>query len=292
MSTEQDLRKGCHAYITGTHTSYGYVPSTAAGIVFCVLFGLSTIMHLIQLGRSRIWWCSVFVIGGLVEIIGWAGRAWSSQCPYNSTAFLMQISTLIIAPVFFTAGVYIILGRLIQVFGRDCSILRPNLYLWIFCTCDVISLVVQAIGGGLASAAVNKVNGNTDPGTNTMVAGIVFQLASMSVFVALAIDFLIRSTRRGMLKSGKKSSIPILSAMTLSLLCIYLRSIYRTIELSQGWTGYLITHERYFIALDGAMMVIAVGIFNFIHPATFLPRSSADDSGEWLEITRRSEMRK
>ncbi|EXM13299.1 RTA-like protein [Fusarium oxysporum f. sp. vasinfectum] len=292
MSTEQDLRKGCHALITGIHTSYGYVPSTSAGIVFCILFGLSTIIHIIQLGRSKIWWCSVFVVGGLVEIIGWAGRAWSSQCPYNSTAFLMQISTLIIAPVFFTAGVYIILGRLIQVFGRDCSILRPSLYLWIFCTCDVISLVVQAIGGGLASVEVNKVNGNTDPGTNTMVAGIVFQLASMSVFVALAIDFLIRSTRRGMLKSGKQSSIPILSAMTLSLLCIYLRSIYRTIELSQGWTGYLITHERYFIALDGAMMVIAVGIFNFIHPATFLPRSSAEDTGEWLEITQRSELRK
>ncbi|KAF5554657.1 RSB1 [Fusarium mexicanum] len=292
MLSEQDLRKGCHALITGVHTSYGYVPSTAAGIVFCILFGLSTVIHIIQLGRSKVWWCSVFVVGGLVEIIGWAGRAWSSQCPYNSTAFLMQISTLIIAPVFFTAGVYIILGRLIQVFGRDCSILRPSLYLWIFCTCDVISLVIQAIGGGLASAAVNKVDGNTKPGTNTMVAGIVFQLASMSVFVALAIDFLIRSTRRGMLKSGKQSSIPILSAMTLSLLCIYIRSIYRTIELVQGWHGYLITHERYFLALDGAMMVIAVGVFNFIHPATFLPRSSAEDNGEWLEITRGAKARK
>lgn len=31
-----------------------------------------------------------------VEVIGWAGRTWSSKCPYNSTAFLMQISTLII----------------------------------------------------------------------------------------------------------------------------------------------------------------------------------------------------
>ncbi|KAH7244561.1 RTA1 like protein-domain-containing protein [Fusarium redolens] len=292
MSADQDLRKGCHSLVTGIHTSYGYAPTTSAGIVFCILFRLSTISHIIQLGRSKVWWCIVFVVGGLVEIIGWAGRTWSSQCPYNSTAFLMQISTLIIAPVFFTAGVYIILGRLIQVFGRNCSILRPSLYLWIFCTCDVISLVVQAVGGGLASSEVNKINGNTDPGTNIMVAGIVFQLASMSVFVALAIDFLIRSTRQGILKSRKQSSIPILSSMTLSLLCIYLRSIYRTIELSQGWTGYLITHERYFITLDGAMMVIAVGVFNFIHPATFLPRSPAEDNGEWLDITRRPGSRK
>lgn len=32
----------------------------------------------------------------IAEIIGWAGRTWSSQCPYNANAFLMQISTLII----------------------------------------------------------------------------------------------------------------------------------------------------------------------------------------------------
>lgn len=50
---------------------------------------------------------------------------------------------------------------------------------------------------------------------------------------------------------------------------IYIRSIYRTIELLQGWTGYLITHEIYFIVLDGTMMVLAVGIFNLIHPAWF-----------------------
>jgi hypothetical protein len=30
------------------------------------------------------------------EVIGWAGRTWSSQCPYNANAFLMQITTLII----------------------------------------------------------------------------------------------------------------------------------------------------------------------------------------------------
>lgn len=50
---------------------------------------------------------------------------------------------------------------------------------------------------------------------------------------------------------------------------IYVRSIYRTIELLQGWTGFLITHEVYFVVLDGAMMVLAVGIFNLFHPALF-----------------------
>lgn len=74
-----------------------------------------------------------------------------------------------------------------------------------------------------------------------------------------------------MLKSLGGSIIPLLIAMVVSVLCIYIRSIYRTIELLQGWSGYLITHQSYFVALDGAMMVIAVGVFNFVHPGWFLP---------------------
>jgi hypothetical protein len=47
---------------------------------------------------------------------------------------------------------------------------------------------------------------------------------------------------------------------------VVIRSIYRTIELTEGWTGFLIKHESYFIGLDGVMMVIAVGVFNIVQP--------------------------
>lgn len=267
-----DLQDSCHAYIPGLETSYNYVPSLAAGVLFCVLFGLSMVVHIVQFTWKRTWWCSVFAIGCLVELLGWAARAWSSQCPYMSTAFLMQISTLIIAPTFYTAGAYILLGRLIKIFGRNSSALSPNLYLWIFCTCDVLSLVIQALGGGIASGEANKVNGNTAPGTNIMVVGIIFQMASITVFVLFAADFLRRTMRKRLLQSWSHPAVPLLGAMVLSAVCIYIRSIYRTIELLQGWNGYLITTQRFFIALDASMMVIAVAIFNVIHPGCYLPR--------------------
>ncbi|CAL00643.1 sphingoid long-chain base transporter RSB1 [Aspergillus awamori] len=270
---KKQLTYGCHAKIDGYGTSYGYVPSLAAGIVFCVLFGLSMLLHTLQLVWKRTWWCSVFVLGCITEVLGWAARTWSAECPYNGTAFLMQISTLIIAPTFFTAGIYVLLGRFIHLLGPETSILSPKLYLWIFVTCDIISLVVQAVGGGMASMEVNKVNGDTAPGTHTMVAGIVFQLASITVFVFLAADFVRRTLRMRILQTMTGTIIPLLGAMIFSVLCIYIRSIYRTIELSQGWSGYLITHERYFIVLDGIMMVLAVGVFNIFHPGWLLPKN-------------------
>ncbi|KAE8135748.1 RTA1 like protein-domain-containing protein [Aspergillus pseudotamarii] len=281
MSADQEfefkkwLSRSCHPIIDGMDTAYGYQPSLAAGVVFLVLFGLSMIVHTIQFTWKRTWWCAVFSIGCLTEVLGWAGRTWSSECPYNMTAFLMQISTLIIAPTFFTAGIYVLLGRFIQILGRDSSILSPKMYLWIFCTCDVISLVIQAIGGGIASAETNKEDGDTAPGTHIMVAGIVFQLFSITVFVACAADFVRRALRRRLLQSVSGSITPLFAAMVFSVLCIYVRSIYRTIELSQGWTGYLITREKYFIALDGAMMVAAVGVFNIFHPGWLMPSTKA-----------------
>lgn len=123
----------------------------------------------------------------------------------------------------------------------------------------------------MASAEANQVNGDTAPGTHIMVAGIVFQLFSITVFVVCAADFIRRTMRRRLLQQLTGSVIPLLGAMILSILCIYVRSIYRTIELSQGWSGFLITHEKYFIALDGAMMFVAVAVFNILHPGWLLP---------------------
>ena len=35
-----------------------------------------------------------------------------------------------------------------------------------------------------------------------------------------------------------------------------LRGFYRSVELIQGWRGYLITHESYVIGLDAVPMVL------------------------------------
>ncbi|KAF3914519.1 hypothetical protein AA313_de0208503 [Arthrobotrys entomopaga] len=263
----EQLRMGCHALIDGIKPAYGYVPSEASAIAFLVLFGLSTLGHVYASFKGRHYWYLCFSLGTIAEMIGWGGRLWSSQCPYNNTAFLMQISTLIFAPAFFTGGIYYILKQFIDISGRRYSLIPPRLYLWIFITVDVLSLAIQAAGGGLASAASGRPGGNTQTGTNIMVAGVIFQMASITVFCCFYGAFLWKSRSVQL----EKAIMWLTYATMLSVTCIYIRSIYRTIELLQGWNGYLITTQRYFIALDGAMMVIAVGVYNIVHPALLLP---------------------
>ena len=99
-----------------------------------------------------------------------------------------------------------------------------------------------------------------------MVAGILFQLCSVIVFSVLFFIVVKKalSSHSEVLKERKVRAI--IAGTTLSVVCVTIRSIYRTIELSEGWSGFLITHESYFIGLDGVMMLIAVGVFNIVHP--------------------------
>lgn len=51
-----------------------------------------TLAALAQLWKTRLWWFGiVLAIGGIGEVVGWAGRTWSSQDVYQLDAFLMQI---------------------------------------------------------------------------------------------------------------------------------------------------------------------------------------------------------
>lgn len=156
------------------------------------------------------------------------------------------------------------------------------MYLYIFCTADLISLVVQAVGGASAAIAYEQTPpGNTENGTHIMVAGILFQLAAIIVFCVLFALVILRALRSSSSVLRQKKVQAIIAATVFAVLVIVIRSIYRTIELLQGWKGYLITTERYFLALDGAMVLLSLVVFNIAQPRwseTGKMEASADSS--------------
>lgn len=97
-----------------------------------------------------------------------------------------------------------------------------------------------------------------DLGTNLMIAGIVFQVATLLVFAGLVIDYVI-STRRnwdavsehaktiGASKQFKRFSWALLVAFA----GVFLRSVYRIAELAPGWATPIMRDEISFIILEG-----------------------------------------
>lgn len=106
-----------------------------------------------------------------------------------------------------------------------------------------------------------------------MVGGIIFQLVSITLFVVLAADFVVRVSKQKPQAIRRNKPLLLLGGATVfSLLLIYIRSVYRTIELLHGWTSSTMRDEKLLIGLDGAMMVPAVMIYNLVHPAHLLPK--------------------
>ncbi|KAL8930365.1 MAG: hypothetical protein Q9172_000074 [Xanthocarpia lactea] len=310
--SDMEQPSSCSAFDPTNPPSYGYMPSLAAGVAFIILFAIVTTAHLAQTILSRRWWQLVFVTGAMGELLGWIARTWASQCPYSPTAFKIQISTLIFSPAFFAAGIYIILGYFIHIFGRHTSPLNAKQYLWVFCTIDFFSLLLQAIGGGIASAAADESDGDLEIGTNIMIAGIIFQLAANLIFTGFFARVVAKTYKTGkgilnvdelaIIRPGATTTRPatttsrlriLFAATSVSTLALIVRGIYRSIELLQGWRGYLITTEGYFIGLDGALMVIAVAVFVVANSHWLLPHKREGtekslDSGDYNAMVEKA----
>ncbi|KZT07921.1 RTA1-domain-containing protein [Laetiporus sulphureus 93-53] len=258
---------------------YGYTPDAWVGILFIVIFSLSTACHFVQAIYYRLWFMlPTAVLAGAIEIIGWGGRLWSSYNVLRNDPFLMQIVCTIIAPTPLVAASFIILGQIIHRLGQQYSRLSAKWYSIIFICCDIIALVIQGVGGGAASAAVNNYQSPT-PGGHVMLAGIVFQLASISFYMLLAVEFIMRYLHDRPIGGRICVHTPytfdsklkqMVGALAFSSICIYIRSWYRTFELADGWDGHIITTQRYFVILDGMMIAFAMIAVNLFHPGRLL----------------------
>ncbi|KAF8991638.1 RTA1-like protein [Cyathus striatus] len=289
---------------TPEESPYHYTPTQYVALIMISLFGISTIAHTVQAIRHRMWWMfATAVLCGVAELIGWSARLLSSIKPLLSTPFTIQISTTIIAPTPLVAANFVILGRLITRLGPQYSRLSPKWYTIVFCSCDIIALVLQGLGGGMASSAQTPEQAQS--GSHVMLGGIFLQLIAIILYAALGIEFFVRYFQDKPLRvtssmpyTESGQSIPARGELTRRLLfmnialafsttCLFIRAVYRTAELSDGWNGKIISTQVYFNVLDGAMVILAIYTLNFAHPG-FLLRVS--DHGKLAYASSETQM--
>ncbi|KAI0078296.1 RTA1-like protein [Panus rudis PR-1116 ss-1] len=281
---------------------YHYVPTEWICAMFVSLFGLSGLIHLVQALYYRTWWLiPTACVAAIAEVIGWSARLWSSKNPLLLDPFLMQISTTIIAPTPLIAANFIILGRLINGLGSCYSRLSSKWYLIIFTSCDLVALAVQAVGGAQASIAVNDGN-DPNEGGHVMLGGIIFQLVAIVMYMLLATEFILRFIHDRPLRYSPQNNIGIshgwsaigwrlqfaVASLAFSGICLLIRSIYRTIELVDGWDGPIISTQVYFNVLDGAMIVLAIFTLNIFHPGIVLHGLNVTQQDKDIELRMHS----
>ncbi|KAJ5208084.1 hypothetical protein N7449_002463 [Penicillium cf. viridicatum] len=257
-----------------TYTLYNYDPSGVAAIIFVALFGLTTLVHIFQMIRSRSWFFIPFIIGGISEAVGYVGRYLNSrESPdYTTAPYIMQSLLLLVAPAFFAASIYMILGRSIISTGHEqLSLIRVKWLTKIFVCGDVISFLAQCAGGGFLSST--KSQSKITLGQNIIIAGLFIQIAFFGFFVVTASVFHYRLSKCN--DCTPKSSIAVpwmkcLHVLYAASLFIMIRSIFRAIEYITGTNGPLMSTEVYLYVFDAALMFLTMITFNIFSPKSLV----------------------
>lgn len=191
----------------------------------------------------------------LMRSTGYVGRIMLSDDPFNKLGFQINVILLTIAPAFLSAGLYVMLKRLVVFFGPEYSRISPSAYAYIFVAADIVSIVLQGVGGAMSALAKDETL--LDMGVDIMIAGLVSQVFTLSVFAGLCIDFACRvSKSKGLLPWERRKLARslkfklVVAAMAFAFLCIYTRCAYRIAELCEGWGSKIMRQEVDFIVLD------------------------------------------
>ena len=135
---------------------WGYVryrPSVAGNALFLAIMAVLAIAQAFLGWKHKTKSFTIPICIGLVtEAAGYAARVLMNGNPFMRDYFLWYLITLTIGPVFIAAAIYLTLGRIVVVYGENVSRLLPRSYTTFFLGCDIVSLLVQAAGGGIAAS--------------------------------------------------------------------------------------------------------------------------------------------
>ncbi|KAJ4411606.1 hypothetical protein N0V91_001391 [Didymella pomorum] len=248
-------------------TIYGYYPSLGWNAAYAGFFGLALIIHIILGIRYKTWsYCIAMSLGCIGEVVGYIGRVMMWDNPFSEEGFQMQICCLIIAPAFISAAIYLTLKHIVYSFGCDWSRVKPSWYTWIFIGCDLLSLVLQGAGGGIAATS-DFGSELQDVGTDLMLAGVVWQVVCLTFFGYFLGEYLVRTYRHR--NEIGCDGIELLHDRKFQL---FVGAIITAIpELSDGWRSEIMRDEVEFIVLEGAMIVTAVAALTVFHPGYCFP---------------------
>ncbi|PSK51723.1 hypothetical protein B9Z65_2990 [Elsinoe australis] len=235
---------------------YQYRPSLAANTILLILFFIAGLLHLYRGLRWREWsFTACMVIGCICEVLGYGGRIMLWQNPFSFAGFMIQICLITFAPVFFCAAIYVLLSRVVALLDVSLSRFPPKFWYAIFIPADIVSLVLQAAGGAMSSSSVGK----DSAGVSISLAGLAFQVVTLFVFSVACADYAVRYVRHhGVDAKIDRNFKVFFYALVASIILIFIRCAYRIEELREGYRSKLISNQPLFIALEGAVVIVAV----------------------------------
>ncbi|ORY16134.1 RTA1 like protein-domain-containing protein [Clohesyomyces aquaticus] len=235
--------------------------------------------HSFRFWKTKTWFCIPFVVGGIFELIGYASRIYGHYNPNTRGPFLIQIMLILLAPILFTASVYMFLSRIIT--ATDCassSIIQPRSLTTIFVGSDIFCFLVQLVGAGVLANATTKSKSNL--GNGIIFVGLGAQIIIFGLFIVVALVFHVRvrglQAQRMVLRNWtwERYLITLYAASGI----ITVRNVFRVVEYAMGDGDYLLNTEWPMYVFDAVPMIIVMGVCRewYVGKMDFAAKGSQD----------------
>ncbi|WOO83396.1 Protein RTA1 [Vanrija pseudolonga] len=259
---------------------FRYVPNRALNATACVLYAALGCIFIFNHVRYKAWYFLALTIGTFMMAIGIAVRVAFYYNLHWRGGYIFQQMFIILSPCLLIAANYVLLGRIANhIDAQSHMFIRPARVARVFIISDVITFVIQGGGGGMAAGGGNIAN----IGVKLLLAGLVAQLVSFGLFSLMWCLFTYRVWRDAVLWNH-----PGWHALNwvLGFNCIMflIRSVFRTVEFSQGWTGHLATHEVYWAVLDCLPIFLAISLYTWYWPGRILSPHSQVTRQEFIQM--------
>ncbi|KAK6220695.1 hypothetical protein LQW54_001886 [Pestalotiopsis sp. IQ-011] len=182
--------------------------------------------------------------------------------------YIIQSVFILLSPALFSASIYVLLGRIIQLTdGNTHAIIRNRRITKTFVTGDLVCLFMQCAAGGLmggprALPVLYKI------GNGVVIASLILQLLWFAFFVVLA-ALLHRAMRGAPTIDAQRPNLRwgrYLTTLYIVSGFVMVRSLFRAIEFIEGSGGYLQKSEALFYVFDSFLMFITVVYLHWNHP--------------------------
>lgn len=169
---------------------------------------------------------------------------------------------------------------------RKVWVFSPSILALIFVTLDILSFVIQLVGGGMAGPGASA--DSQKKGLDIYMGGIGMQEGFIVLFLGLVVKFhrdQLQAQRLGRLTADKAVGWKWLTwALYGCLLAITIRIIYRLAEFSAGLgpSNTLPSNEDVLYVLESMPMWLAILVWNIVHPGQFIQGEDARMPPSWL----------
>ena len=260
------------------NANYNYYPSFAAALIFTILFGITTLLHIYQaFTHKKLRLCWTLIMGTTWELAGFIIRTLGTKNQQNAAMATVSQILVLLAPLWINAFDYMLLGRMVYFFVPEQKIwwVKGIKIAKIFVWLDVLSFLTQLGGGVLIQPGTSL--STQMLGIHLYMGGIGLQQFCILIFLCIAIKFHLVMNQRErepqVIDDKPRNWRTLHYILYASLALITTRIIFRLVEFASGLDptkNPIPFHEAYFMCLDALPMFIAIALMNVVHPGSVL----------------------